>query len=140
LLRTSERTVGVTKQPRSNGATAPPVTSRAPSCTPWRVRPGRRGRDRLGLGQPLARDEQSRQRDAGLAAVEHAAPDARGHGQLEVCVIEHDAGGLAAELQRRGDEAAAGDLADVAADAFRAGERDEVDAGVVDQCLADDLP
>ena len=168
-LRTSEKTVGRDEVPALAAAAAPPpVTRRAPSCRPRRmcsrtrlalggrderahlrggvervaedVRLRDRGRDRLGFGEPLARDHQPGEGDAGLAAVEHAARHARRDGQLEVGVVEHDAGRLAAELERGGHQVAPGDLADPAADALGPGERHEVDAGMAGERLAHDLP
>ena len=84
------------------------------------------------LGDALLQ-QQPRAGAAHVALVEEDAVDDALDGLVERGVVEHDVGGLAAELEREADVAARGGGLDVLADLGRAGERDLVDVRVADQ-------
>lgn len=80
---------------------------------------------------------------AGRAHLPRVEEDAAGRGlrsRLDVRIIEDDVGRLATELKRHPFEVAGRALHDAAADAGRAGERNLVDIGMIDQRLADRAP
>ena len=78
------------------------------------------------LGDRLL-DEQPRPGAADLALVEVDAVDDALDGLVERRIVEHDVGGLAAELEGQGLVGAGDALEDLAADLGRAGEGDLVD-------------
>ena len=67
---------------------------------------------------------------ADLALMQERAPGPRGGGDVEVGVVEHDEGVVAAQLQRDPLEGTAGRRAHLTADGRRAGERDHRDVRV----------
>ena len=84
------------------------------------------------LGDRLL-DEQPRPGAADLALVEVDAVDDALDGLVERRVVEHDVGGLAAELEGQRLVGAGDALGDLLADLGRAGERDLVDVRVGDE-------
>ena len=84
----------------------------------------------------LARHECARSRLAHLAVVEERAPQHAGGREVEVGVVEHDVGRLAAELERDLLHRARRELHDAPPDFGRAGERDLVDERVLRELLA----
>ena len=84
--------------------------------------------DELVVDRP--RHERTGARLAHLAVVEERAPQHAGGGEVEVGVVEHDVGRLAAELEGHLLHGARRELHDAPADLGRAGERDLVDQRV----------
>ena len=82
-------------------------------------------------------DDDALGRHADLALVHEGAESGGGDRRVDVGVVEHDQRRLAAELEQRGLEVAAGDLGDDPADAGRAGEVDAADGRLGDQRLDD---
>jgi hypothetical protein len=84
----------------------------------------------------LARHECPRPRLTYLAVVEERAPQHPRGGEVEVGVVEHDVGRLAAELERDLLHGPGRELHDAPADFGRSGERDLVDERVLRELLA----
>ena len=89
------------------------------------------------LGVARAGRQDAGLRDAGLPVVHDGVGQQRGDGRRQVGVVEDDGGRLATQLERAALEALAAEPADTLAADPRAGERDLVHAGVLDQMLAD---
>ena len=72
-------------------------------------------------------------RGAGLADVAHLGDDRAGDGGIDVGVLEHHEGRVAAELHRRHEDVVGRGLQQGAPDLGRAGEGDDADAIVMQE-------
>ena len=166
-LSTSAKSVGCTNQPFSNWSARPPPATTARTfvlalldvaehavallradlrshqvagvgrvAVGEVLEPGRRDLDRLVVHRTL--DEHPRRHHAALAAV-HADHGGHRHLRLEVGVVEHDVGRLAAELEEQALHRRAALLEDALAGDGGSGEGDEVDERADGQLLADEV-
>ena len=103
------------------------------SGSPRRRVPRRRLSEESTSSYDALLDEQPRAGAADVALVEEDAVDDALDGLVDRGVVEHDVGGLAAELEGDLLLAARGGAGDHLADLGRAGERDLVDVAVLDQ-------
>src|SRR5260370_1817125 len=86
----------------------------------------------IGIGDALV-NEVAAGGEAYLSLVEEGSPGSSAGCGLDVCIVQHDEGIVAAKLERDALELSARDRTNLTADASRSREADHVDEGLLDE-------